>query len=79
MSADYSPGAIIERLRAMSAQSDLRSERRLECKVSYAPEALAQRLRQQAMLRRSCLAFARLTAAPAAPEDTGTSAPREAS
>jgi hypothetical protein len=60
MSVDYSPEAIGQRLRAMSAQADLRPERRLECKVSYTAEAVTQRLRQQSMLRRACLEFALL-------------------
>lgn len=57
MSVDYSPGALTERLRAMSALCDLRSERRLWAKIDYSPEAVTARLRQQAMLRRACLRF----------------------
>ncbi len=71
----YSARAVTERLRAAARLSDLR--RGPESKVDMSASAVTRRLRQQAALRASCLAWGRLL-----PRDSGgdgTPPPRPAS
>lgn len=55
-----SPERVGERLRRMSALSDLTTARRLATKVDMSPPAVTRRLRKQSMLRDACLRFAAL-------------------
>jgi hypothetical protein len=59
MKVDMSPAAVTQRLRSMSALSDLHRDRRLACKIDMSPEAVTRRLRRQSQLRDLCLAVAR--------------------
>jgi hypothetical protein len=59
MKVDMSSAAVTERLRSMSALSDLRGDRRLACKIDMSPAAVTRRLRRQSELRDLCLAIAR--------------------
>jgi hypothetical protein len=60
MSVDMSPEAIGQRLRRAAALADLRSERRLACKVDMSATGIASRLREVERLRRLCLELAKL-------------------
>ncbi len=56
-----SPAAVSARLRAVGAQSDLRSERRLATKVDMSPAAVSRRLRQVGEALALCERLARRT------------------
>jgi hypothetical protein len=56
----YAPRDVTARLRAMSAASDLHSDRRLAHKVPMSAAAVTRRLRVQSELRDACLAWAAL-------------------
>lgn len=58
MSVGMSPREVGERLRRMSALSDLATHKRLETKVDMSAAAVSRRLRKQSMLRSACLRFA---------------------
>lgn len=55
---DLSPAAVVARLRAAAALSDLTSSRHLATKVDISPGAVIRRLTQVAELRRLCLRLA---------------------
>lgn len=71
MSVDVSPAAVTTRVRAASAMTDLRTERRLFAKIDLSPAAVTRRLRTVSRLRDLCLylgrAGARHAARPARP------------
>lgn len=52
---ETTPEAVSARLREVARQTDLRTNRRLEAKVDYAPDAVSRRLRLVEALRRACL------------------------
>ena len=55
---EVSPDAVGERLRRMSALSNLATNRRLDTKIDMSAAAVTRRLKAQSMLRRACLRFA---------------------
>jgi hypothetical protein len=57
---DMSKAAITERLRLVSALSDLRPERRLEAKLDMSPSAITKRLREASDLLEVCRWLARM-------------------
>jgi hypothetical protein len=61
-----SPGAVSQRLRESSEQSDLTAASRLATKVDMSAAAVTRRLRAQSALRDACLAWGRRPAAPRA-------------
>ena len=54
-----SPGAVSQRLRESSEQSDLTATRRLATKVDMSAAAVTRRLCTQSALRDACLAWGR--------------------
>jgi hypothetical protein len=64
MSVDMSPAAITARLQRAAALADLRSEHRLSAKIDMSPAGITRRLREVEMLRRTCVALARMRPAP---------------
>lgn len=57
---EMSAQAITERLRRVSAQSDLRSELRLVPKLDMTPSGITRRLEKVEALRRFCLELVRI-------------------
>lgn len=57
MSVDYSEGAVMERLRQVSALTEFRTEFRLHGKIDYSPEGVERRLLEVQRALEACRAL----------------------